>query len=88
MTYRIRLPHQARTALTVELPESVAAACFEFIRGHLAENPQRVGKALRAPLTGLHSARRGDFRIVYEIHDQEVRVHVVTVQHRRDVYRA
>ncbi|MGI8524228.1 MAG: type II toxin-antitoxin system RelE family toxin [Nocardioides sp.] len=77
-----------RSALTTQLPESVAAACFEFIRGPLAQNPQRVGKALRPPMAGLHSARRGDFRVVYEIHDQEIRVHVVAVQHRRDVYRA
>ena len=88
MTYRVTLSRQARAALTSELPESVAAACFEFIRGPLAENPQRVGKALRPPLTGLHSARRGDFRVVYEIHGEGIRVHVVTIQHRRNVYRS
>jgi mRNA-degrading endonuclease RelE of RelBE toxin-antitoxin system len=59
----------------------------EFIGSALAENPQRVGKPLRAPLEGLHSARRGDFRVIYRIDEADVVVLVVTIQHRRDVYR-
>ena len=39
-------------------------------------------------LEGLHSARRGDYRVIYEI-DEEANVLVVhRVQHRRDVYRS
>lgn len=87
MTYRVTLSRQARRALTVELPEAVAAACFAFIDGPLADNPQRVGKALHEPLAGLMSARRGEFRVIYTINDQDVVVHVVTIRHRRDAYR-
>lgn len=57
---------------------------MEFIYGPLAENPRRVGKALRFELEGLHSARRGDYRVIYRI------AHVVTItaiEHRADVYR-
>ncbi|MEO3938102.1 type II toxin-antitoxin system RelE/ParE family toxin [Dermatophilaceae bacterium Soc4.6] len=85
--YTVTFSRQARTALTRDLPEAVAAACFEFIRGPLVANPHRVGKALRPPLDGLMSARRGDFRVVYEIRESVVTVHVVAVQHRRDAYR-
>jgi mRNA-degrading endonuclease RelE of RelBE toxin-antitoxin system len=66
----------------------MAAACIEFIGGPLAENPYRVGKPLRAPLEGLHSARRGAFRVVYRIDEGTVTVLIVTVEHRRDVYRS
>ena len=66
------------------LPEKVAAAAIEFIYGPLAENPRRVGKPLRFELEGLHSARRGDYRIIYRIED---RVTIVAVEHRADVYR-
>lgn len=31
--------------------------------------------------------RVGDFRVIYEIHDREQRVLVITVGHRREVYR-
>lgn len=87
MTYAVVLSHQARRALTHDLPEAVAAACFEFVAGSLAENPHRVGKPLRAPLDGLWSARRGEFRVVYQVHDERVLVHVVVIRHRRDAYR-
>lgn len=66
------------------LPEKVAGAVVEFIYGPLAGNPERVGKPLRFELEGLHSARRGDFRIVYRITDQ---VTIVAIDHRADVYR-
>lgn len=86
MTYRIVYSTKARRALSEVLPEAVASACAEFIGGALAENPHRVGKALKAPLDGLHSARRGAFRIVYRVGDGAVTVLVVSVEHRRDVY--
>lgn len=66
---------------------SVASACAEFIGSALADNPQRVGKPLRLPLEGLYSARRGDFRIIYRIDEGRVVVVVITIEHRRDVYR-
>jgi mRNA-degrading endonuclease RelE of RelBE toxin-antitoxin system len=43
-----------------------------------------VGKPLRFELEGLHSARRGDFRIIYRI--AEV-VTIVAIEHRADAYR-
>lgn len=66
------------------LPEKVATAAIEFIYGPLASNPQRVGKALRFDLEGLHSARRGDYRIIYRIDE---RVTIIAIEHRADVYR-
>ena len=68
----------------IRLPEKVATAAVEFIYGPVAENPRRVGKALRRELEGLHSARRGDFRIIYRITDV---VTIVAIDHRADIYR-
>lgn len=73
----------AKRALT-RLPEKVSAAAVEFIYGPLAANPQRVGKPLRFELEGLHSARRGDYRVIYRIGDV---LTIVAVDHRADVYR-
>ncbi len=73
----------SKRALT-RLPEKVATAVLEFIYGPLADNPQRVGKPLRFELEGLHSARRGDFRIIYRITD---RVTILAIEHRADAYR-
>lgn len=70
------------------LPESVAAAIVEFLTGPLLENPARVGKPLTPELHGYRSARRGAYRVVYRIDDEERVVVVVRVEHRADVYRS
>lgn len=67
------------------LPEKVATAAVEFIYGALADNPHRVGKALRFEFEGLHSARRGDYRIIYRIDEEQVVI--VAIEHRADVYK-
>jgi mRNA interferase RelE/StbE len=86
VTYRIELAPAARRALTHGLPEAVAAACANFLHEVLAEDPHRVGKPLRDELAGKYSARRGEFRVIYEIHDDIVLVRVITIRHRRDAY--
>ena len=73
----------AKRALA-RLPEKVAVAAIEFIYGPLAENPRRVGKPLRFELEGLHTARRGDYRVIYRIDDV---VTIAAIEHRADVYR-
>jgi mRNA interferase RelE/StbE len=87
LTYEIELTRAARKALTEVLPETVAVACWEFIRGPLAEDPHRVGKPLRGQLEGRHSARRGEFRVIYQIIDDRIVVRVIHIAHGRDVYR-
>lgn len=69
------------------LPEKVVTAVAEFVYGALAENPHRVGGALRLELAGRHSARRGSYRVIYRIEDEQRRVRVESVDHRSDVYR-
>lgn len=69
------------------LPDKVRQAALETIFGPMAENPQRLGKPLAWDLEGLRSARRGDYRIIYEILDHRRAVVIHRVQHRRDFYR-
>lgn len=88
MTYTVVLSRAAKRALSQRLPEGVAAACIEFLRGDLAANPRRVGKAMRGPeAAGMWTARRGAFRILYRIEDDRLVILVLTIDHRRDVYR-
>ncbi len=69
------------------LPEAVAAAVVEFMVGSLIEEPRRVGHPLQRELAGLWSARRGAYRIVYEIDDSAAQVKVLRIDHRADIYR-
>ena len=85
--YDLVVAGPAARAIGEELPESVAAAVIDFITGSLLDNPQRVGHGLRNELAGIHSARRGTFRILYRIDEEKRAVTVLQVDHRRDVYR-
>jgi mRNA interferase RelE/StbE len=87
VTYRVEFTSIARRDIA-KLPERIAWAVLEFCDGPLAENPQRVGKPLVGDLTGLHSARRGEYRIVYAIYEEKVVVEVAYVRRRADVYRS
>lgn len=84
--YEVAWTGAAKRALT-RLPEKVGTAVIEFCYGALAKNPQRVGKSLKFDLAGLHSARRGDFRVIYQINEADRRIDLVAIEHRSDVYR-
>lgn len=69
-----------------KLPGDAVAAIIETF-GAIAGNPRRLGKPLRFELEGLWSARRGPYRVIYEIDDATRTITVVAVGHRADVYR-
>ena len=87
MSYRVILRPAAARALQ-RMPEKIASACWEFIHGPLAENPHRVGKPLLAPLAPHYSARRGEYRVLYLIEDEQITVVITPITHRADAYRA
>ncbi|MDQ1712642.1 MAG: mRNA interferase RelE/StbE [Frankiaceae bacterium] len=62
-------------------------AVIEFLVNGLATDPYRVGHPLERELLGLHSARRGEYRVIYEIRAGTREVIVLRTQHRRDAYR-
>ncbi len=53
----------------------------------LAESPRPVGSEKLAGADLLYRIRVGDYRVVYEIVDDELLVTVIRVAHRREVYR-
>ena len=65
----------------------MALAVINFITGALLDNPKRVGAPLRSELEGIWSARRGTYRVLYQVHDENREVVVLRVRHRLDVYR-
>ena len=69
------------------LPEGVAAAIVEFLLGSLVKAPARIGHPLQRELAGLWSVRRGQYRVIYEIVDEDRGVRVLRIDHRADVYR-
>ena len=85
--YELVLTPPAMRAVRSGLPEAVAAAVIEFLTGALLQNPRRIGKPLRGQLEGIHSARRGTYRILYRINDATSEVVVIRIDHRSEAYR-
>lgn len=85
-TFTVVLSAAAKRAVERDLPEAVAVAVVDFLFGPLAAEPHRVGKPLRFDLEGYWSARRGQYRVIYSIHDDQVLVRVVRISHRADAY--
>lgn len=77
----------AARAIAEVLPEAVAVAVVALVTGDLLVAPRRIGKPLRRELEGLWVARRGTFRVVYRIDDDNHEVIVLRIDHRGDVYR-
>lgn len=86
MTYDVQFAGPARRAMRA-VPPRIVAAIIEFAFGDLAREPKRVGKPLERELAGLYGARRGPYRLIYRIDEEALRVYVLHVDHRADVYR-
>ena len=84
--YQARITPEAMRNIG-QLPDKVRPAAMATITGAIAENPRRVGKPLAGELTGLWSARRGDYRIIYTIIGEDRVVMIHRIQPRRHVYR-
>jgi mRNA interferase RelE/StbE len=66
-----------------------SAACWRICAQRIAANgdPRRLGQPLTGDRRGFWRYRVGDYRIVAAIEDDRFVVLVVTVGHRREVYR-
>ncbi len=84
--YGLRVTGPAEPQLG-RITEETAAAIVEFMLGPLLDNPRRVGGPLQRELAGLFSARRGAYRLVCEILEDEALVVVHRIDHRATVYR-
>ena len=52
----------------------------------LKKNPA-AGGALKGEYAGLRRIRIGSYRVVYEVHDEQLVILVIRIGHRREVYR-
>ncbi|MCL3776565.1 MULTISPECIES: type II toxin-antitoxin system RelE/ParE family toxin [unclassified Actinomyces] len=85
MTYRIELsPGAARQLRKLDgLAQRRVQAVVEL----LAQEPRPAGAKRLVGGHGEWRVRSGDYRIIYEINDGVLLVLVLTVGHRREIYR-
>ncbi len=72
-----------------KLDKHTARRILDFMdkRVSLLEEPRSTGKALRGPLGDFWRYRIGDCRVICDVQDSAVRVLVVRVGNRKEIYR-
>jgi mRNA interferase RelE/StbE len=84
MAYAVEILRPAQRQLA-KLDQQAQRHIIDSIRA-LADNPRPSGcKKLSGRLAW--RIRVGDYRVIYEIHDQQLVIVVVTLGNRKDVYR-
>jgi len=69
------------------LSPRVVPAIIEFLFGPLADNPYRLGKPLRGDFDGSYGARRGTYRVLFDIDEAQHVVRVYRISARATAYR-
>ncbi len=85
MTYHIITPKSVQKQI-LALPASIILRIDEAILD-LAENPRPDGVTKLKGSDRTYRLRVGDYRVVYDIYDQDLVVALIRCQHRREVYR-
>ena len=71
-----------------KLDKQTARRIVDFMDERIAgqENPRNTGKALTGPYGGFWRYRVGDYRVICDIQDSALRVLVVQLGNRREIY--
>ena len=88
MVWTIEYADPAKQQLR-KLDRQVARRVLDFMDERVAglEDPRSTGMALTGPLGAFWRYRVGDCRVICDIQDGALRVLVVQVGHRREIYR-
>lgn len=88
MAWTIEYTDTARRQLR-KIDKQAARRVLDYMEKRVAplDDPRSLGKALRGPLGDLWRYRIGDYRVICELHDMQLRVLVVRVGDRKDIYR-
>lgn len=88
MGYSVEYTPQAVQELK-RLDRHIRALIVSWIEKNLVgcEDPRLHGKGLSANRSGQWRYRIGDYRLISEIMDDKIVILIISVGHRRDVYR-
>lgn len=85
MAYSIEFTNAAKRQFD-KLPTSAKRRMAEVI-DHLSDDPRPDGVVKLSGEEGIYRVRLGDYRIVYSIEDDRLRILILKTGHRREVYR-
>lgn len=88
MAWRIEFERAAERELA-KLDKQTAKRILKFLNDRIAPlaDPRSIDEALHGSLGAFWKYRVGDYRIVAAIEDRRLRILIVRIGNRRDVYR-
>lgn len=69
-----------------KLPKKIGDRITTKVETYLAMDPNRLGESLLGGFSGFKRYRIGDYRVIYEILNDTIAIHIIRVGHRKDVY--
>lgn len=87
MTYKVVYTKKAVKSLR-KMDKEQQRLIVSWIEKNLigAEDPKTSGKPLKSNLKGYWRYRVGNYRILAEVNEEEVKIIIVNVGHRKDIY--
>ena len=88
MVWTIEYSETAQKQLR-KLDRQVARRILDYLDQRIApsHDPRSLGKALTGPLGDVWRYRVGDYRIICDLQDQALRILVIRLGNRQDIYR-
>jgi mRNA interferase RelE/StbE len=88
MNWSVNVRDKAVKALA-KIDRTDAAKIWHFLEVELPamNHPRASGKALKGDFKGLWRYRVGNYRVIAQIHDNELVILIVDVGNRKDVYK-
>lgn len=84
-SYRIEWKRSAEKELA-KLPAPIIPRIIDVV-GQLAEDPYPVGSRKLAGSDHTYRIRVSDYRVIYTVEKSMLRIEIIRVGHRREVYR-
>lgn len=88
MKYNVEFSQRAVKDLK-KLDKHTSALILGWVRKNLqgCENPRQFGKGLTANRSGEWRYRVGDYRLLAQIEDNVIRILILNIGHRKDIYK-
>lgn len=88
MSYRVEFTEKSKKQLK-KMDRATAALIIGWLEKNIqdCDNPRLYGKGLTSNRSGQWRYRIGDYRVITEIEDNKLIVLVITIGHRRDIYK-
>lgn len=88
MKWTIDFDTKAKKEL-LKLDKQIQKRIINFLEDRILkkDNPRAVGTPLRGSLSGFWRYRVGDYRIISIIEDNKLHILVISVKHRKKVYK-